>query len=166
MAINQPDAQGTFAPPAANELVDPAEQRFYAPEVLVVFPVFTFVFGFIAVSVLSAAGPRPVGIGFLAVAVLAALGGLRVPYVAIARPDGSLSFKAVTRTVTTSLSHVVQIARRSGGRGGTTWIFSFDGTRAQLNNRGGRMLAGYVVDHNPRVGYPPSLDRGLLRPEQ
>lgn len=156
MANFNPEAQSNITPPAPN---DPVEQRFSALSVFAAFAL-AFVFGCVADSLVSA-GQRPIGIVFLALAVGAAVVGLRVPYVAIASPDGSLSFKALTRTVTTNLSHVERITHKSGGGrgGGSTWVFYFDGTRAQLNNRGGRTLAGYVVDHNPQVEYPPSLDR-------
>jgi hypothetical protein len=154
MAMFNPEAQNSLTPSASS---NPVEQRFSALSVFAAFPV-AFVFGSVAVSLVSA-GQRPIGVVFLVVAVGAAVMGLRVPYVAIAGSDGSLTFKALTRTITTSLSHVERITRRSGGRSGSTWVFSFDGTRAQLNNRSGRTLAEYVVDHNPQVEYPPYLDR-------
>jgi len=164
MAMFNPEAQNSLAPPATpNSLTpsapnDPVEQRFSSLSVFAAFP-FALIFGSIAVSLVSTGHP-PIGIIFLAFAVAVAIMALRVPYVAIALPDGSLTFKALTRSVTTNLSHVERIVHRSGGRGGSSWVFYFDGTRAQLNNWAGRTLAGYVVDHNPQVEYPPSLDRG------
>ncbi len=150
-------ASGSFPPPA---LSDTAEQRFNSFSVFAAFPV-ALVFGGIAESLVSS-GQIPIGIVFAAVAIGSALIGLRIPYVAIARPDRSLTFKSLTRTISTNLSHVERITRQSGGRGGSSWVFYFDGTRAQLNNRSGRILAGYVVDRNPHVEYPPSLDRHRL----
>jgi len=162
MAMFNPETQSGLTPPAQNSLTPPApndadEQRFSSLSVFAAFP-FALIFGSIAVSLLSH-GQRPIGVIFLAFAVGVAVMALRVPYVAIARPDGSLTFTALTRSVPTNLSHVERIAHRSGGRSGSSWVFYFDGTRAQLNNWGGRALAGYVVDHNPQVAYPPSLDR-------
>jgi hypothetical protein len=162
MAMFNPEAQNSLAPPAQTSLTppapsDPVEQRFSSLSIFAAFP-FALIFGSIAVSLVSNGHP-PIGIIFLAFAVGVAVMALRVPYVAIAGPDGSLTFKALTRSVTTNLSHVERIAHRSGGRSGSSWIFYFDGTRAQLNNWAGRSLAGYVVDHNPQVDYPPSLDR-------
>ena len=154
MAMFNPEAQNRLTPPASN---NPVEQRFNALSVFAGFAV-ALVFGSIAVSLISG-GQRAIGVVFLAVALGAAVMALRVPYVAIAGSDGSLTFKALTRTVTTSLSHVERITRRSGGRSGSTWVFYFDGTRAQLNNRSGRTLAEYVVDHNPQVEYPSYLAR-------
>jgi uncharacterized membrane protein YgcG len=155
MAMFNPEAQSSLSPPAPS---NPVEQRFSALSVFAAFPV-AFVFGSVAVSLISA-GQRPIGVVFLVVAVGTAVMGLRVPYVAIAGSDGSLTFKALTRTISTNVSHVERITHRSGGRGGgSTWAFYFDGTRAQLNNRSGRTLAEYVVDHNPQVQYPPYLDR-------
>ena len=155
MAIFNPDSSaGSFLPPAQNDIAD---QRFSAFSVVAAFPV-ALIFGGVAVSALSA-GQAVIGVVFAAITVGICLVGLRIPYVAIVGPDGSLNFKALTRTVTTHLSHVQRITRTSGGRGGSSWIFYFDGTRAQLNNRSGRMLAAYVVDHNPRVDYPASLQQ-------
>jgi hypothetical protein len=149
-----PEAQNSFSPPASS---NPVEQRFSALSVFAPFPV-AFVFCSVAVSLISA-GQRPIGVIFLVVAIGAVVMGLRVPYVAIAGSDGSLTFKALTRTSTTDLSHVERITHASGARGGSTWAFYFDGTRAQLNNRSGRTLAEYVVDHNPQVAYPTYLVR-------
>jgi hypothetical protein len=154
MTMFNPEAQNSLTPPAWS---NPVEQRFSALSVLAAFPV-AFVFGSVAVSLISA-GQLPIGVVLLVVAVGAAVMGLRVPYVAIAGSDGSLTFKALTRTITTNLSHVERITRRSGGRSGSSWVFDFDGTRAQLNNWSGRTLAEYVVDHNPQVEYPHYLDR-------
>jgi hypothetical protein len=153
MAMFDSNAPGRITPPAPTDLV---EQRFSSVAVIAAFAV-ALGFGSVAASILSAR--NPIGIAFLAVAVGAAVMGLRLPYAAIVRPDGSLTFKALTRVITTSLAHVDRITRNSGGRGGTAWVFYFDGTRAQLNDRGGRRLAAYVAAHNPRVEYPPSLDR-------
>jgi hypothetical protein len=154
MAMFNPQAANSLTPPVSSS---PVEQRFNALSVFAAFPV-ALVFGCIAVSLISG-GQRPIGVVFLVVAVGSAAMGLRIPYVAIAGSDGSLTFKALTRTITTHVSHVERITRRSGGRSGSTWVFSFDGTRAQLNNRSGRTLAEYVVDHNPQVEYPSYLAR-------
>jgi hypothetical protein len=157
MAINNPEPQDAYAPAAPTEVNDPTDQRFNSLSVLVAFPLFALIAVSIAQPILSSSGQREIGFVFVALAVFATVAALRVPYVAIVRSDGSLTFKALTRTVTTNLSRVERITRSSGARGGTTWIFYFDGTRAQLNNRSGRALAGYVVQHNPRVEYPSSL---------
>jgi hypothetical protein len=163
MAMFNPETQGSLGPAATqNNLTPPApsdtaEQRFSSLSVFAAFP-FALIFGSIAISLVST-GHGPIGIIFLAFAVGVAVMALRVPYVAIAHPDGSLTFKALTRSVTTNFSHVERIVHRSGGRGGSSWVFYFDGTRAQLNNWAGRTLAGYVVDRNPQVDYPSSLDR-------
>jgi hypothetical protein len=84
-----------------------------------------------------------------------AVSGLRTPYVAIARPDRSLTFRAVTGSVTTSISRISRITLSTGARGGESWFFYFDGTRAKLADLGGRALARYVIDNNPAVEYPP-----------
>src|SRR5271156_3073244 len=98
MAMFNPEAQNSPTPFASS---NPVEQRFSALSVFAAFPV-AFVFGSIAVSLLSG-GQRPIGVVFLVVAVGAAVMGLRIPYVAIAGSDGSLTFKSLTRTITTNL---------------------------------------------------------------
>jgi hypothetical protein len=90
--------------------------------VLVGFPLFAVIAVSIAEPIIASSGPRAVGFVFLALAVLAVVAALRVPYVAVVRPDGSLTFKALTRTVTTTLTNVERITRSSGARGGTTWM--------------------------------------------
>jgi hypothetical protein len=160
MAMFNPEAQGSFAPPlplAPPQPSDPVEQRFSSLSIFAAFPV-AFVFGSVGASLVSSGQPS-VGIVILAFAVGAAFMALRIPFVAVTHVDGSLTFRALIRTVTTNISHVERITRKPVGRGGSSWIFYFDGTRAQLNNRSGRILAGYVVDHNPRIDYPPSLDQ-------
>jgi hypothetical protein len=154
MAMFNPDTSASFPPPPFSE---PVEQRFSDLSVFAAF-VVALVFGSIAISLVSS-GHIPIGVLFLAVVVMATLIGVRVPYVTVASSDGTLTFNALTRTVTTNVSQVERISHKSGGRGGSMWIFYFDGTRAQLNNRGGRTLADYVVGHNPRVDCPPSLNR-------
>jgi hypothetical protein len=80
---------------------------------------------------------------------------LRRPYLATAGSDGSLTFKSLTGSVSTKVSHVTRIGLSSGARGGASWIFYFDGTRATLGNLGGKALARSVIDQNPAVEYPP-----------
>jgi hypothetical protein len=94
------------------------------------------------------------GIGAAAFVVLVALGFARRPYVASVRPDGTLTFKAFFGSTDTTLARVSRIALSTGGRGRSSWVFSFDGTTAVLGDLGGRALARYVIERNPAVEYP------------
>lgn len=92
--------------------------------------------------------------GLLLVAFL-----LRVPYVAIVSPDGTLTFKALTGSTTTQVSRINRITVYTGGRGGSTWYFYYDAGRARLGDVGGRALARYLISVNPAIDYPRSLRR-------
>jgi hypothetical protein len=157
MAIFNPEVPSTVVRPAPSDL---DERRFTALSIVAAFPL-ALLLGTAAGSLWSS-GQRGVGTLFLTAAVAVGVVGLHLPYVVIARADGTLIFKALTRTVTTNVSHVEQIGHGSGGRARSSWTFSFsfDGSRVQLNDRGGRMLAGYVIGHNARVEYLPMSDRG------
>ena len=123
-------------------------------------PVFIVFFSVIALSAIPDASGRVVGIVAAVIAMLFVVLALRMPYVAIAGPDGSLTFKALGRMTETSIAQVSRISyRRSGGAraGGSIWLFYFDDTRAQLGNWAGRSLARYVIARNPAVQYPPGL---------
>jgi hypothetical protein len=128
--------------------------RFYAVASIVAVPVFVVIFAMIARFALPDPSGRPVGIGAAVLALLLAVLFLRTPYVAIVSPDGSLTFKALTRTSETSISRISRIGLSTGARGASSWIFQFDGSTARLGDIGGRALARYVIDRNPTVEYP------------
>jgi hypothetical protein len=133
----------------------PAPQmRFYSVTTMIVPPVFIGVFVLVAVAALPNHASRPVGIGAAVLAVLF-LGFARRPYVGIVGPDGSLTFKALVGSKQTTISRVTRVGLRSGGaRGGSSWIFHFDATKAVLGDIGGSRLARYVIACNPAVEYP------------
>jgi hypothetical protein len=117
-------------------------------------PILVGGFGLFGLAALSDPKGRPIGIVLTAVAVLVALLASRTPYVAIVRPDGSLTFKALIGSKETSVSRVSRMRLSTGARGASSWIFQFDGTSARLGDIGGKALARYVIDHNPSVEYP------------
>jgi hypothetical protein len=129
-------------------------RRFYAVLMIVGVPVFVGIFVMIARSALPDPAGRPIGIGAAALALLLALVFLRTPYVAIVSPDGSLTFKALTRTKETSISRISRIELSTGANGASSCIFQFDGSTARLSDIGGSALARYVIDRNPAVEYP------------
>lgn len=116
-----------------------AERRFWAEVMLLAAPIFLAAWGAIALFALTHGGTQAgtfLGIVWPVVAV----GALRQPYVAILRPDGSPTFKALTRTVTTTADSVYRI--RIGGGRGRVYVFQFDDRRVGLaDSAGGRCLA-------------------------
>lgn len=121
--------------------------------------VFTIVFVLIARFAIPDPGGRPIGIGAAILALATTYLAIRTPYVAIVAPDGSLTFKALTRASTTNLSAVYRITNRAAGRGGSTWSFYFDGGSAQMGGITGPDLARCIIAANPAVEYPPRLVR-------
>jgi hypothetical protein len=131
------------------------QERFYSLTTIIVPPVFVAFFILIAVSELSSHSGRSVGIGAAILAVLFVLIFSRRPYVAIARRNGSLTFKALVGSKNTAISRISRIQYRTGGpRGGSSWAFQFDGTEAVLADFGGKALARYVIERNRDVAYP------------
>jgi hypothetical protein len=95
---------------------------------------------------------RVVGIVAAVLAVLMFVFLLRRPYVAIVRSDGSLTFKCLTGSKQTTISRISRIGIVRGVRGGGSWIFYFDGTRAVLGDVGGLQLKRYLIARNPALG--------------
>ena len=77
-------------------------------------------------------------------------GLLRAPYVAVVSSDGTLTFKSLTSSTTTNVANIQRV-RLARGRGGTTWVFYFDGAQKSLGHFGGRSLARYLSDRNPAI---------------
>ena len=140
------------------------DRRFYYVEMLIVLPVFLLVFGSIAVVALASSSGRPLGFIFGAFLVILSVLSLRMPYVAVAQPSGTLTFRALTGSTTTSVNQICRIYVRTGGRGGSTWYFDYGAGSARLGGFNGRALARYVLERNPGIPHPRSLDRkGLFR---
>jgi hypothetical protein len=100
-------------------MVQVGERRFYAVATIVAVPAFVVVCALIARYATPDPRARPIGIGALIFGVLMLLWGLITPYAAIVGPDGSLTFKALTRSVRTNVSRISRITLRTGGRGGS-----------------------------------------------
>ena len=171
-------ASPSVAPPAAGpQLQQPAEPtwrggpparhpdnpsgyapaRVYSVTAMIVPPVFVVFLTLVAAASISHQASRVLGIGAAVLAVLMAVFWVRRPYVAIVRPDGSLTFKALLVSKETTISRVSRIGLSTGGRGGSSWIFHFDGTRASLGDIGGKALMRYVVNCNPDIEHPHRL---------
>ncbi len=154
------DPSWTGGPPAPAPFSSPdsggqgPQTRFYAVATIIAPPVFVVFFTLIAVSALPSRSGRAIGIVAAVLAILFAVTFSRRPYVAIVRPDGSLTFKALIGSTETAISRVSRISLRTGARGASSWIFEFDGTRALLGDIGGRGLARYVIERNPAVEHP------------
>jgi hypothetical protein len=130
------------------------DMRFYAVIMIIAAPLFIGAFGLLGGFALSAPTGRTAGIVLTSVAVLATLFAVKTPYMAVVDPDGSLTFRAITGSKETNISRISGIGLSTGARGGSSWIFRFDGTTAALGDIGGRALARYVTERNPSVGFP------------
>ena len=141
-----PSRQSTFTPVG--------ERRFYAIVTMVAVSVFLLLFTVIATSAIPNRNGRPVGIAALVVGVLMTLWSLRAPYVAIVKPDGTLTFRSLTGSVTTAVQRVSQVRALASGRG-QSWVFYFDGGKARLTDVSGRALARYLISQNPSINCQP-----------
>jgi hypothetical protein len=125
--------------------------RFFAHVMILVATVALPVGGAIALFFLTQGATQPgafLGIAWLALATRT----LRRPYVAILRPDGSLTFKALTRTITSTADSVYRITVGSGR--GRSYVFYFDDRKASLEDFGGQALCRYLRERNPTIEGP------------
>ena len=116
---------------------------------IVVGPVFFAGWGAIALFALAHGGTQAgaiLGIVWL----FGAVGAIRQPYVAILHPDGSLTFSALTRRITTTVDAVSRVSIGHTGRA-RLYVFYFDGRTASLGMFGGQALSRYLVERNPSI---------------
>lgn len=137
----------------------PGERRFYAVATITGAPVFIVFCAVVARFAIPDRGGRVFGIAAAVFGLLLLVFLLRVPYAAIVRSDGTLTFKGLTGSTTTQVSRVNRITVYTGGRGGSMWYFYYDGGRTRLGDVGGRALARYLIGVNPAIDYPRSLTR-------
>ncbi len=97
------------------------DRRFYATAMIIAAPLFLFIWGAFAEAALSDKNGRQIGIVLGLVWLFALVASLRNPYVVIVRADGSIAFKALTRTVTTRVDAVYRISIVRGRA--RTWNF-------------------------------------------
>lgn len=133
---------------AAPRISDGA-QRFAAQTTIVGAPIWVAVFAFLGLITMSHGYLLP-GLGGLAIAVVSGVSCLSVPYVAVVRLDGSLTFKAAGRSITTTTDAVYRIRVRRGGKSKAT-VFYFDGGSAALGELGGTELARWLRVVNPSI---------------
>jgi len=142
-----PAVATAFARPTSAPRVT-IEQRFWAQLMILGAPIFFFTFGPLALFALTHGGTQAgafLGIFWLVFTVLS----LREPYVATLRPDGSLTFKALARRVTTPVDAIYRISITRGR--GRSYIFHFDDRKASLGMFGGQTLSRYLVERNPDI---------------
>lgn len=138
------DDQQAFQEPSAAS----GEQRFWAHVMIAAGPIFFFIWGSFAAAALTHGGTQ-VGTFLGIVWLVFAIGTIRQPYVAIMRPDGSLTFKALTRTITTTVDAVYRVSI-TGGRG-RNYVFHFDDRKASLGMFGGQTLSRYLIARDPTI---------------
>jgi hypothetical protein len=141
--------------PAFRELDagDDVEQRFLALDTILIASVWFAGWGGIALFALTSGGTQ-VGLILGATWLVFAAATVRLSFVAILRPDGSLTFKGLTRTLHTTVSSVHRISH-----GRSEYSFYFDGKRASLAGHSGQSLAYTLLDRNPAIQDPANLRR-------
>jgi hypothetical protein len=135
--------------PVPENRPDRVEQRFWSQVMILVGPVFFSGWGAIALFALTHGGTQA-GAILGTVWLVFAAAALRQPYVAILRPDGSLTFKALTRSITTTAAAIYRVSI-AGGPHGRLYVFHFDGRTASLGVFGGQTLSRYLVERNPAI---------------
>lgn len=133
----------------------PAKRTFLYVEAIVAVPAFLFVGPLVAVAMFQT---KTYVLGsFVSVFVLAILWfGLRAYYVASVYPDGTLTFRGLTRSVRSNVRDVSRIGISTSGRA-SSWVFYFHGDKAQFGMLQGRGLGQLIVAMNPGVQYPQQL---------
>lgn len=135
-------------------------RTFIVIEVMFGIPFALMILLVFAVGALTSSSGRPIGV-VLAVASLGLIYlGLKAAYSATVDPDGTITFRSLTRKTITTLAQISRIGWQSNGRG-ANWVFYFDGGSVRLPNLAGRSLAQLVVSVNPSVDYPPRLANRL-----
>src|SRR6266487_4072888 len=100
------------------------EQKFYATAMMIAAPLFLLIWGVFMVAALSDKSGLQIGVFLAAVWAIALFGVLRNPYVAVARSDGSITFRAMARTITTSVDAISRISIRRGRA--VSYVFYFN----------------------------------------
>jgi hypothetical protein len=114
-------------------------------------PIFVAGWGGLGLIALTHGGTQA-GAFLCSVALIIAVITAFQPYSATVRPDGSLTFKALLRTITTTLDSVYRISIVRGR--GRSYVFHFNGQKASLGMFGGRDLALYLVERDPTIDHP------------
>ena len=128
------------------------DRRFYATAMIIAAPLFLVIWGLFAEAALSDKSGRQIGLVLGGVWLVALIATLRNPYAAVVRPDGSITFKALTRAVTTRVDAVYRISLVRGR--GRTWNFYFDDSKASLGWDGGGGLCSHLLAANPSIEGP------------
>jgi hypothetical protein len=140
--------------PAVHPSIPGPSRHFYSITSIFAGPIFVGFAMVFAWAGLSTNGARAIGVVAAAFAVV--VGAMLVvrPFMATARPDGTIVFRSVIGAKVTTVWRISQIRLRSSGRGYHV-VFDFDGTQVGLADFGGSALARFVVAWNPRVDAPP-----------
>lgn len=136
---------------------DPVQQRRFFSEVQIVLgPVVLAVWSYVEYYAVD--GPMSAALLVGVPGSLFALMVLMTPYVATLDLDGTLTFRAVSRTATTRVDAVVRIGYTP--MQGLAWKFDFGTGRASLGSFGGERLAAVLVRHRPELARTSSSWHG------
>jgi hypothetical protein len=111
-------------------------------------PVWFLGWGALAAFALTHGGTQA-GVVLGLVWLFFAAGAIRQPYVAVLRPDGSITFRALTRSITTTVDAISRISIVRGR--GRHYVFFFDDRKASLGMFGGQTLSRALLERNPSI---------------
>jgi hypothetical protein len=121
-----------------------AEQSFTGPVLLIILPIWLIPMGVLSVLLL-ASGLSVLSVTLPPLWLLVLARWLRSPYKATVRADGTVTFKALTRTVATTTQAIYRVKR--GGRG--TTIFYFTDRSVSVAWPLGQQLSAYLQSVDP-----------------
>jgi hypothetical protein len=134
--------------PAAAPVFRAGARRYWGEVLIVGAPLFLAGWGGIGLFALTHGGTQ-VGAFLTIVAAFVAVGVVRQPFVATWRADGTLTFRALTRTITTTADAVTRVGIIRGR--GRAYVFSFDDRKAVLAPYGGQALYNDLLAWNPAI---------------
>jgi Protein of unknown function (DUF2510) len=121
------------------------DRVFWSPVFLVGGSFWLFVWG-AATAVVLTNGPSLPGLVIPCFWFVTLVVWLRTPYRATARSDGSVIFKSLTRSTTTTTQAISRVSHRRRG-----WVFHFDDRSASLGVGGAQGLSRYLRERNPHL---------------
>jgi hypothetical protein len=124
------------------------ERSYWAEVMVIAGPVWFLGWGAIAAFALTHGG-RQAGTILGLVWLFFAVGSARQPYVVVLRPDGSMTFKALTRSITTTVDAIYRISIVRGRA--RLYVFHFDDRKASLGMYGGQRLSRDLLEQRPSI---------------
>jgi hypothetical protein len=134
--------------PTSGHAFGAGERRYWAHVLLIAAPPFLAAWGGIGLFALTHGGTQA-GVFLTIVASFAAISVVRQPFMATWRADGTLTFRALTRTITTTADTVTRVGIIRGR--GRLYVFYFDDRKTVLAPFGGDALYHDLLAWNPAI---------------